>query len=69
MADNAKLYFINIHMASDLGGQTTATFVNSVIPRLVSLFRLCTAGLKNFMRVTIDKQIKMQYIKRIVDCI
>ena len=28
---------------------------------LVSLFRLCTACLKNLMRVTIDKQMKMQF--------
>ena len=27
---------------------------------LVSLFRLCTASLKNLPRVTIDKQMKMQ---------
>ena len=42
--------------------QTIATCVNSAIPRLVSLFRLCTAGLKNLMRLTIDKQMKMQNI-------
>ena len=38
-------------------------------PRITSLFRLCTAGLKNLIEVTINKQIKMLYIKRIIDCI
>ena len=47
--------------------QTIATFVTSAIPHLVSLFRLCTAGLKNLMRLMIDKQMKMQYIYRIIN--
>ena len=47
-------------------GQTT--YVIQTKPRLASLFRLCTASLKIFMRVTIEKQMKMQYIKRIIDC-
>ena len=50
-------------------------YVSSVLifqlgfPRIASLFRLSTAGLKNLMEVTINKQIKMLYIKRIIDCI
>ena len=36
---------------------------------LFSHFRHCTAGLKKLMRVTIDKQMKMQYINRIIECI
>ena len=46
-------------------GQTTATCGNSAFPRLVSLFRLCTANLKNMMRVNIEKQMKMLYINRL----
>ena len=50
-------------------GQTIATYVTSAIPRLVSLFSLCTAGLKTLTRLTIGKQMKMQYIYRIINCI
>ena len=48
-------------------GQTTCA--TSAIPRLVSLYRLCTAGLKTLATVMINKQMKMQYINRILDCI
>ena len=48
--------------------QTIAKCVTLAIPRLVSLFSICTAGLKNLMRFTIDKQMKMQYIYRIINC-
>ena len=77
----AKLCFINIHMTLVSRAlsrwltycyimsavQTIAKCVTSAIPRLVSLFRLCTAGLKNLMRLTIYKQMKMQYIYRIIN--
>ena len=42
--------------------QAITTCVTLAIPRLVSLFKLRTAGLKNLMRLTIDKQMKMQNI-------
>ena len=50
-------------------GQTIATCVTSAIPRLVSLVSPCTAGLKNLMKLTIDKQMKMQYIYKIINSI
>ena len=40
--------------------------VSSAIPHVISLFRFCTAGLKNLIRVTINKLMKMQYINGII---
>ena len=48
-------------------GQTNAMCVTSAISCLISLFSLCTAGLKSLMRLAIDKQLKMQYIYRIIN--
>ena len=50
-------------------GQTIATCVTSAIPRLVSLFSLCTAGFEEFDEIEIDKQMKIQYIYIIINCI
>ena len=58
-----KLFFIFVHFHS-YTSRLDPPWTNFLVPNLP-----CTADLNNLIRVMIDKQLKVQNIKRIIDCI